>query len=51
METILYFFFKITYERGTKTVFTYAHVNWFYGQLECAYYLNYLKKIALASNL
>ena len=40
-ETILHFFFKITNERGTKTVFTYAHVKWFYGQSECAYYLNY----------
>ena len=28
-------------ERGTKTVFTYAHVKWFYGQSERAYYLNY----------
>ena len=33
-ETILHFFYKITNERGTKTVFTYAHVTWFYGQLE-----------------
>ena len=40
-ETILYFFYKITNERGTKTVFTYAHVKWFYGQSERAYYLNY----------
>ena len=40
-ETILHFFYKITIERGTKTVFTYAHVKWFYGQLERAYYLNY----------
>ena len=40
-ETILYFFYKITNERGTKTVFTYAHVKWFYGQSECVYYLNY----------
>ena len=40
-ETILYFFYKITNERGTKTVFTYAHVKWFYGQSEHAYYLNY----------
>ena len=40
-ETILHFFYKITNERGTKTVFTYAHVKWFYGQSECAYYLNY----------
>ena len=31
-ETILHFFYKITNERGTKTVFTYAHVKWFYGQ-------------------
>ena len=22
-------------------MFTYAHVKWFYGQSECAYYLNY----------
>ena len=40
-ETILHFFYKITNERGTKTVFTYAHVRWFYGQSEHAYYLNY----------
>ena len=32
---------KITNERGTKTVFTYARVKWFYGQSERAYYLNY----------
>ena len=31
-------------ERGTKTVFTYAHLKWFYGQSEHAYYLNYLIK-------
>ena len=41
METILHFFNKITYKRGTKTVFTYAHVKWFHGQSEHAYYLNY----------
>ena len=35
------FFYKITNERETKTVFTYAHVKWFYGQSECACYLNY----------
>ena len=40
-ETILHFFYKITNERGTKTVFTYAHVKWFYSQSERAYYLNY----------
>ena len=42
-ETILpvQFFYKITNERGTKTVFTYTHVKWFYGQSERAYYLNY----------
>ena len=40
-ETILHFFYKITNERGTKTVFTYAHVKWLYGQSERAYYLNY----------
>ena len=40
-ETTLHFFYKITNERGTKTVFTYAHVKWFYGQSERAYYLNY----------
>ena len=34
METILHFFYKITYERGMKTVFTYAHVKWFHGQSE-----------------
>ena len=44
-ETILHFFYKITNERGTKTVFTYAHVKWFYGQSERAYYLNYFIKI------
>ena len=33
-ETILHFFYKITNERGTKTVFTYAHIKWFYGQSE-----------------
>ena len=43
-ETILHFFYKITNERGTKTVFTYAHVKWFYGQSERAYYLNYFIK-------
>ena len=40
-ETILHFFYKITNERGTKSVFTYTHVKWFYGQSEHAYYLNY----------
>ena len=40
-ETILHFFYKITNERGMKTVFTYAHVKWFYGQSERVYYLNY----------
>ena len=40
-ETILHFFYKITNERGTKTLFTYAHVKWFYGRSERAYYLNY----------
>ena len=29
-----------------KTVFTYTHVKWFYGQSECAYYLNYFIKPA-----
>ena len=43
-EIILHFFYKITNERGTKTVFTYAHVKWFYGQSERAYYLNYFLK-------
>ena len=38
---ILHFFYKITNERGTKTVFIYAHVKWFYGQSERAYNLNY----------
>ena len=38
--TILHFFFKITNERGTKTVFTCTHVKWFYSQSERAYYLN-----------
>ena len=45
METI--FFYKITIERGTKTVFTYAHVKWFYGQSERAYYLNYFINVGL----
>ena len=40
-ETILHFFYKITNERGTKTVFRYAHVKWFYSQSEHVYYLNY----------
>ena len=40
-ETILHFFYKITDERGTKTVFTYAHVKWFYDQSERVYYSNY----------
>ena len=40
-ETILHFFYKITNKKGTKSVFTYAHVKWFYGQSECGYYLNY----------
>ena len=44
-ETILHFFYKITNERGTKTVFTYTHVKWFYGQSERAYYLNYFIKL------
>ena len=46
METILQFFYKITNERGTKTVFTYAHVKWFYGQSEHAYYLNYFINVS-----
>ena len=41
METILHFSYKITNERGTKTMFTYTHVKWLYSQSECAYYLNY----------
>ena len=40
METILHFFYKITNERGTKTMFTYTHVKWFYGQSKCTHYLN-----------
>ena len=44
LETILHFFYKITNERGTKTVFTYTHVKWFYGQSEHVYYLNYFIK-------
>ena len=40
-------FYKITNERGTKTVFTYAHVKWFYGQSERAYCLNYFIKQTL----
>ena len=47
-ETILHFFYKITNERGMKTVFTYAHVKWFYGQSEPAYYLNYFIKLYYA---
>ena len=43
-ETILHFFYKITNEKGTKTVFTYALVKWFYGQSERAYYFSYLIK-------
>ena len=42
-----YFFYKITNERGTKTVFTYAHIKWFYGQSERVYYLNYFIKCIL----
>ena len=38
---VVHFFYKITNERGTKTVFTCAHVKWFSGQSERAYYLNY----------
>ena len=44
LETILHFFYKITNERGTKTVFTYTHVKWFYDQSEHVYYLNYFIK-------
>ena len=44
METILHFFYKITNERGTKTMFTYAYVKLFYGQPEHVYYLNYFIK-------
>ena len=60
METILHFFYKITNERGTKTMFTYADAKWFYGQSECVYYLNYfimrninhsVKKIQYVSTL
>ena len=40
-ETILHFFYKITNERGMKTMLTYAHVKWCYGQSERVYYLNY----------
>ena len=32
-----------------KTMFTYAHVKWFYGQSERAYYLNYFIKIYLSN--
>ena len=45
METILHFFYKITNKRGTKTVFTYTHVKWFYSQSERVYYLNYFISI------
>ena len=37
---------EIANERGTKTVFTYAHVKWFYGQSERVYYLNYFINFA-----
>ena len=40
-ETILHFFYKITNERGTKTMFTYAHVKRFYGQSEHVHHLNH----------
>ena len=39
-ETILHFFYKITNERGTKTMFTYAHLNGFMAN-QNAYCLNY----------
>ena len=44
-ETILHFLYKITNERGTKTMLIYTRVKWFYGQSERAYYLNYFIKI------
>ena len=44
MATIFHFFYKITNERGTKTVFTCTRVKWFYGQSEGVYYLNYFIK-------
>ena len=31
-----------------KTVFTYAHVKWSYGQSEHTYYLNYFMKLITA---
>ena len=37
--------YKIINERGTKTVFTYAHLKWFYGQSERGYYSNYFLKM------
>ena len=40
-ETILHFFYKITIERGTKTMFTHAHVKWFNSQSEHVHNLNY----------
>ena len=48
METILHLFHKITNERGktVKTMFTYAHVKWFYDQSERTYYLNYFIKFS-----
>ena len=49
-ETILHFFYKITNERGTKTVFTYAHVKWFRGQSERTYYLNYFIILDISVN-
>ena len=48
--TFLHFFYKITNERGTKTVFTYTHVKWFYGQSEHTYYLNYFIKFFCRSH-
>ena len=48
-EIILHFFYKIGNERVTKTVFTYAHVKWFYGQSERAYHLNYFINVFVRS--
>ena len=50
-EIILHFFYKITNERGTKTVFTYAHGKWFYGQSVRAYYLNYFVKVRFSRKM
>ena len=44
-ESILHFFYKITNEKGTKTVFTYARVKWFYGYVNTESILRFFYKI------